>query len=153
MLAVTTTPNAFEGNLRLVGDARRIRVAVGLHPELVQERFREVDLVCKLMEGTRYVGEVGLDGSPTCRNSLPKQREVLQLIFEECAKQGGKVISLHSRMATTAVLDEIERGGALGIPILHWFTGNEDELHRAVSLGLHRSPEPSQFCSAEVGQS
>lgn len=145
VLAVTTTPMAFEGNLRLIGDAKRIRVAVGLHPELVHERFREVDQVCELMERTRYVGEVGLDGTPAHRKSLPKQREVLQRIFIACKAQGGKVISLHSRMATTLVLDEIERAGMLGIPILHWFSGSADELQRAVSLGCWFSVGPAML--------
>lgn len=145
VLAVTTTPLAFEGNLQLIGDAKRIRVAVGLHPELVGERYREVDQVCDLMRRTRYVGEVGLDGSPAHRGSLPRQRDVLQRVLSECAQQGGKIISMHSRMATTAVLDEIERCGSLGIPILHWFSGNEDELQRAVDLGCWFSVGPSML--------
>jgi TatD DNase family protein len=91
ILAVTTTPKAYEGNLRFMGDARRIRVAVGLHPELVKERYKEVDFLVETMKRTRYVGEVGLDGSPEHRDSLPIQKEVLAKIFAGCRSQGDKV--------------------------------------------------------------
>lgn len=144
-LAVTTTPKAFEQNLRLAEDAKRIRVAVGLHPELVAERKREADLVCKHMERTRYVGEIGMDGSLQHKSSLGDQRAVLRQILTECRRQGGKVISLHSRLATSAVLDEIELAGEIGIPVMHWFSGLESELKRAVDLGCWFSIGPGML--------
>lgn len=149
ILAVTTTPKAFEGNLRLVGNSKRIRVAVGLHPELVRDRHQEVELVCQLMRRTSYIGEVGLDGSPMHRESLPTQRAVLQRILSECTRQGGKIISLHSRMAAQAVLDEISLAGNVGEPVLHWFTGNEKELSRAISLGCWFSVGPAMLKNAK----
>ena len=136
VLAVTTTPKAFDGNLRFAGSNKRIRVAVGLHPELVRERHREVDFLCSAMSRTRYVGEVGLDGSPDHRDSMQIQRDVLGKILAACREQGGKIISLHSKMAASAVLDELERGGPVGTPVLHWFSGRDDELRRAGGNGL-----------------
>lgn len=53
VIAVTTTPKAFLGNIRMTEGKKRIRVAVGLHPELVAERHREVEDVCKLACSTR----------------------------------------------------------------------------------------------------
>lgn len=149
ILAVTTTPKAFEGNLRLVCNSNRIRIAVGLHPELVRERHQEVDLVCQLMRETSYVGEVGLDGSPLHRESLLTQQAVLRRILLECARQGGRIISLHSRMAAQAVLDEIDLAGSVGEPVLHWFSGNEKELSRANSLGCWFSVGPTMLTTAK----
>ncbi|UMY17111.1 TatD family hydrolase [Methylobacterium organophilum] len=147
VLAVTTTPQAFQGNLRFVGNNPRIRVAVGLHPELVKDRHHEVDLVCTTLRETRYVGEVGLDGSPEHRPSLDLQREVLRKILVACASQGGRIISLHSRMAARQVLDEIEMVGAVGTPVLHWYSGAPDELARAVGLGCWFSVGPAMLAS------
>jgi len=89
VLAVTTTPRAFEGNLRLVEGRRRIRVALGLHPELVAERHAEVDLFVDLLPRTAFVGEVGIDGSPRNRASLALQEKVFARIVDECSKIGG----------------------------------------------------------------
>lgn len=149
VLAVTTTPRAFEGNQLLVGDHKRIRVAVGLHPELVNDRHREVEDVIETMKRTRYVGEVGLDGSPDHRESLGLQRKVLARIFQGCREQGGKIVSLHSRSAVTAVLDEIQGAGAIGTPILHWFSGSEAECARAVEMGCWFSVGPAMLASAK----
>lgn len=152
VIAVTTTPLAWEGNLRLVGEASRIRVAVGLHPELVAQRENEVELLCRLVPKSKYVGEVGMDGSPQNRPSLGAQREVLATVLNACRKAGGRVISLHSRLAVTPVLDEIERAGAIGKPILHWFSGTERELQRAVALGCWFSVGPAML-STRKGRS
>ncbi|QEE41010.1 MULTISPECIES: Qat anti-phage system TatD family nuclease QatD [unclassified Methylobacterium] len=149
VLAVTTTPRAFEGNLRYVGDVARIRVAVGLHPELVRERHHEVGLVCATLVRTRYVGEVGLDGSPDHRSSMGLQREVLRRILGTCASQGGRIVSLHSRMAASQVLDEIEVAGAaaMGTPVMHWYSGSPKELLRAMDLGCWFSVGPAMLAS------
>jgi len=147
VLAVTTTPRAFEGNLRLVGDSKRIRVAAGLHPELVKERHMEADDLIEAMKRTRYVGEVGLDGSPDHRGSLSLQREVLGRIFDACHAQGGKILSLHSRSAATLVLDELEKAGNVGTPILHWFSGNDNECRRAIGMGCWFSVGPAMLAS------
>ena len=56
VLAVTTTPKAFAGNLKLIAGSERIRLAVGLHPEVIRERHQEVDLVCQMMSQTTVCG-------------------------------------------------------------------------------------------------
>jgi TatD DNase family protein len=147
VIAVTTTPKAFEGNLRFVGKSKRIRVAVGLHPELVKDRACEIVQLCSLISKTKYVGEVGLDGSPEHKESFGLQREILTTIFSACLKEGGRIISIHSRSAASIVLDEIERAPGLGVPILHWFSGSKRELVRAINLGCWFSVGASMLAS------
>ncbi|WP_046866821.1 Qat anti-phage system TatD family nuclease QatD [Microvirga massiliensis] len=147
VLAVTTTPKAFDGNLRFVGANSRIRVAVGLHPELVKDRHHEVSLLCATLSRTRYVGEVGLDGSPEHRSTLDLQREVLRGILAACKSQGGRIISLHSRMAARQVLEELEAAGAVGTPVLHWFSGSQSELRLAIDLDCWFSVGPAMLAS------
>lgn len=149
VLAVTTTPRAWEGTRALVGDAPRVRVALGLHPELVAQRHGEVELLCSLLEETRYVGEIGLDGSPPHRASIERQRDVLRRILTGCSLKGGRVLSIHSRGAASAVLDELEAHPGCGTPVLHWFSGTERELARAIDLGCWFSVGPPMLSTAK----
>jgi Tat protein secretion system quality control protein TatD with DNase activity len=97
VLAVTTTPKAFLGNVRLTKGRKRIQVAVGLHPELVATRYKEVDDVRKLIAQTKYVGEIGIDGSPDHTPGLDLQTEVLSTILTQAEAQGGKILTVHFR--------------------------------------------------------
>ncbi|MCJ2046368.1 TatD family hydrolase [Methylobacterium sp. J-078] len=142
VLAVTTTPLAFQGNLDLVEGRRRVRVALGLHPELVAERHGEIDHFVELLPNTAYVGEVGLDGSPRNRASFARQELVFARIVEACADLGGRVLSIHSRRAAGAVLDILAGTPTCGVPVLHWFSGSMKELERAATAGCWFSVGP-----------
>lgn len=147
VLAVTTTPKAWRGTTKLVGDRKRVRVALGLHPEVVAERHQEIALLCGLLPETKYVGEIGIDGSPAHRQSLELQVIVFERILLECSRLGGRVMSIHSRGAASRVLDSLERHPQAGTAILHWFSGTMLELERAVSLGCWFSIGPAMFRS------
>lgn len=135
LLSVTTTPNAFAGTKALSGTSKRIRTALGMHPQLVRDRHQEVDLFCKLVHSTSYVGEIGLDGGSEFADSLPLQREVLIRILRSCAEAGGKILSLHSRHASGEILEHLAQQPGFGIPIFHWFSGPLQDLDRAVEIG------------------
>lgn len=130
-----------------MGARKRVRVALGLHPELVAQRYSEVALLCGLLPEARFVGEIGLDGSPAHRGSLDLQREVFERILKESARQGGRIMSIHSRGAATLVLDALEKHRGAGVPILHWFTGTVAELERAIAMGCWFSIGPAMFRS------
>ncbi len=147
VIAVTTTPKAFLGNLRLAEGRKRIRVAVGLHPELVAERHREVDDVCKLMPQTKYVGEIGVDGSPPHAGSIGLQKNVFLEILKRADELGGKILSVHSRGASTTVLDCLAQTDGKSVPILHWFSGNMKEMQRAIDMGCWFSVGPAMLKS------
>lgn len=147
VLAVTTTPLAWDGTRRLIGDQPRVRIALGLHPQVVAERHKEVDILCARIAETRYVGEIGLDGSPDYRASFAIQQQVLEKALSACAAHGGRVISLHSRRAARQVLDAIEAQPRCGTPVLHWFSGTRAELERAIELGCWFSVGPAMLRS------
>lgn len=147
VLAVTTTPKAWRGTTRLVGDRKRVRVALGLHPEVVAQRHQEVALLCGLLPETRYVGEIGLDGSPAHRRSLKLQITVFERILSECSRHGGRVMSIHSRGAASLVLDALERNPGAGTPVLHWFSGTSREMERAANMGCWFSIGPAMLQS------
>ena len=147
VLAVTTTPKAWRGTKALIGDRERVRVALGLHPEVVAQRHSEVALLCGLLPETRYVGEIGIDGSPAHRANVDQQSAVFERILKACAWNGGRIMTIHSRGAASRVLDVIERTPGAGIPILHWFSGTSRELARARDLGCWFSIGPAMLRS------
>lgn len=147
VLAVTTTPLAWEGNLKLIHGKPRIQVAPGLHPELVPERHAELPLLLGLISRSRYVGEVGIDGSPHLKKLIPLQAEIFRQVVAQCARHSGRVISIHSRAAATHVLDIVEQHPSAGVPILHWFSGTMAELDRAIALGCWFSVGPGMLRS------
>ena len=113
VLSVTTTPSAWEGTSAVFTDIGGIRVAIGLHPELAGGRKAELDLFYELLPRTRYVGEIGLDGSPEHRPFWGDQTYVFERILSACSSAGGRIMSIHSRRAAAAVLDCLEQHGAV----------------------------------------
>lgn len=147
VLSVTTTPSAWHGTKALSNGSDRIRTAIGLHPQIAHERQSELPLFDKMLADTRYVGEVGLDGSPELRQHWDVQVAMFDHILRECQRAGGRIISIHSRRAAKAVLDRLERLPRAGTPILHWFSGSVAELDRAISFGCWFSVGPAMLAS------
>jgi TatD DNase family protein len=149
VLAVTTTPKSWDHLNRLIGDRARIKAAVGLHPELVAERASEVELLCSIAQKTRYIGEIGLDGSPHLKNSFALQQRVFEKVLKCCSELEGRILSIHSRRAASQVLDLLEAHPRAGTPVLHWFSGTVKELDRAIRLGAWFSVGPGMLRSAK----
>jgi TatD DNase family protein len=146
VLSVTTVPSAFAGT-RALEKSGRIKTALGLHPELAARRVHELALFEQMLPQTRYVGEVGLDGSREHKSSIDTQRAVFAEILRLCAMAGNKILTIHSRGAVTAVLDELARVPAAGNPVLHWFSGSKKQVHRAAEMGCWFSVGPSMLGS------
>jgi TatD DNase family protein len=121
--------------------------ALGLHPQLAHERKGELPLFDRILPGSAYVGEVGLDGAPEFKNHWQDQVEVFRHVLNACNESGGRVMSIHSRRASTPVLDLLEQYPGSGTPILHWFTGTVGELNRAISMGCWFSVGPAMLKS------
>ena len=145
VLSVTTTPSAWLGTSALAKNAPRIRTALGFHPQLAYERRGELPLFADLLPSAEYVGEIGLDGSPELRRHWRQQQHVFARILALCATAGGRVMTIHSRRAATAVLDHLSDYPAAGTPILHWFSGSKQELRRAADLGCWFSVGPAML--------
>jgi TatD DNase family protein len=147
VLSVTTTPKAWRGTAALAVGHPRIKTALGLHPQLAHERKGELVLFDTLLPETRYVGEVGLDGTPEYKPFWRDQQKVFDHILASSAKAGGRILTIHSRGAATPVLDALERHPEAGTPILHWFSGTKGELKRAIEIGCWFSVGPAMLKS------
>lgn len=153
-LTVTTTPKAWPRNKELTRNTTFVRAALGLHPQLVIDRAGELPLWESYLPETRYVGEVGLDAGPRFYKSLEAQKKVFRTILEQCAKAGGKILSVHSVRSVSAALDMIEKHlpHDRGRVVLHWFTGNRSEARRATELGCYFSIN-AEMASSDRGRS
>jgi TatD DNase family protein len=143
VLSVTTTPKAWPKTNALIKGAKGLRTALGLHPQVAHERLNELSLFDFLLDQTKYIGEVGLDGSPEFEKHFPSQVKVFEHIMKSSSMAGGKIISIHSRNAVNQVLDTLARFPDAGIPVMHWFTGNKGQLQRAIDMGCWFSVGPA----------
>lgn len=147
LLSVTTTPKAWRVTSKLADGNARIRTALGLHPQIAHERIGELPLFDALLPETRYIGEVGLDGSPEFKPHWREQTRVLDHVLTSSARAGGRIISIHSRRAATHVLNALAQHPEAGIPVMHWFSGTKAELERAITMGCWFSVGPAMAVS------
>lgn len=138
-LAVTTSPRAWLATSRVFSGYEKIQVALGLHPEIVEKKFNELELLLSCISKTRFIGEVGIDGSKAHYSTLNKQKLVFESIIDQCNVLGGRVISIHSRGAVSDVLNILKKYPNCGFPVLHWFTGNLKELKVAIDMHCYFS--------------
>jgi TatD DNase family protein len=149
VLSVTTTPSAWERTLALTTSTSRIRTARGLHPQVAHQRKGELDVFNTYLAETKYIGEIGLDGSPEYRVHWDDQLLVFDHILHACADAGGRIMSIHSRRATQAVLEKLEAVRDSGVPVLHWFSGSKSDLDQAIALNCWFSVGPAMLSTAK----
>lgn len=113
-LAVTTTPRAWPRNHELAQRTRYVRAALGLHPQLVEERFGELNLWDRYLPETRYVGEVGLDAGPRFYKSFDLQKQVFQHVLQRCAEAG-------ARSSRSTASDRLRSYSITSSPICHHY--------------------------------
>ena len=137
-IAVTNAPSVFINSLNLTAGKKYVKAALGLHPELMLERKGELPLFLELLENTRYVGEVGLDYSMLNEQERHDQLKIFEQIIRKCSEYKDKILTIHSRNATTDVISTIGENFP-GKVILHWYSGNLKELQRAIDYGFYFS--------------
>ncbi len=150
-LAVTTSPRAWVATSRVFKGYENIKVALGLHPEVADQKFNELDFLLSSIHKTDFIGEVGIDGSAKYSKTLEKQQLIFDSTIRECEKAGGRIISIHSRGAASKTLSIIGKYQNCGTPILHWFSGSMAELKEAVEMRCYFSVN-SQMLKSKKGK-
>lgn len=148
-LSVTTSPRAWQATSHVFAGYKNIKVALGMHPEIIRAKASEQELLVSNIAQVRFIGEVGLDGSVQHQNTIALQESILKEILIECDHNGGKILSIHSRNATSRVLNLLENYCHESIPVMHWFSGTVIEARRAVSMGCWFSIGPAMLRSAK----
>lgn len=153
IIAVGTTPKAYEREEQFCSHVPNIRVGLGFHPQLVAERANEIELFLSLLKSSKYIGEIGLDFNSAYIANKEQQLSCFRRIARACADEGNKVLSIHSVKATGTVIDELEKAGTFNdnICIFHWFTGTAVEREKAIALGALFSINP-RMLKTKAGQ-
>lgn len=150
VLSVTTVPSAFKGTAALTRKLNNCRTALGLHPQLAHQRHNELSLFDLLCDETRYIGEIGLDGSKGYAEHMAVQQVVFEHILNKCCEFNDKILTIHSLNAVDKVLDLLSIYPEAGTPILHWFLATKKQVDRAVELGCYFSVGPAMLNSARA---
>ncbi len=148
VLSVTTVPSAYEGTVNLTKGLQHCKTALGLHPQLAHLRKNELPIFDRLVEKTKYIGEIGLDGSKGWRDYFDDQLIVFNHILKKCEEFNDKVLTIHSLNAVDETLNCLKKHPNSGTPILHWFLGTKKQLLEAVEFGCYFSVGPAMLASA-----
>ncbi len=147
VLSVTTVPSAWEGTVKLTEGLKHCKTALGLHPQLAHQRKNELPLFDKLVSETRYIGEIGLDGSRGYKEHLDVQLLVFKHILKKCEEFDDKILTIHSLNAVKQTLDCLNQFPQSGTPILHWFLATKKQVLEAAELGCYFSVGPAMLQS------
>ena len=134
-IAMTNLPVLYEKEKQQY-DSPYIRTALGFHPELIGEYKKYIPLMWEKLSEARYIGEVGLDF--TDKTYQADQVSFFSELVQRCRKDENKIISIHSRKAEREVLDVLDDAFSFKA-ILHWYSGDESLLNRAVRMGCYFS--------------
>ncbi len=137
-ILVTNLPSAFEKSCPHIKQFPNIRLALGLHPLLASQHQAERKSFQNLIDKTSYIGEIGLDFSPTGFQTKNIQIDSFRFIFNTINKKP-KFITLHSRRAESAVLDLLEEVNYPFPVVFHWYSGSLSVLEKAVEKGHYFS--------------
>lgn len=148
-VAVTEVPSQVKRLALRLGKRKLVRVAVGLHPlRAATASPMDLALFNQLLDGTEYVGEVGLDGSREGQATFSKQAKVFAHILEQPRVQN-KILTVHSRGAEARTIEMLSDAGVTAI--LHWYSGPQKHIESALQAGLWFSINPAMLRS-ENGQ-
>lgn len=136
-IAMTNLPILYEKYMLKYKNLKYIRFALGFHPELVYEYKDQLSVFLRNIKNQKYIGEIGLDYKIKDIENINLQKTVFKKIVDLCNKEGGKVLSVHSRLAVKDVNNII--GKFNGTVIMHWFTGNKTELKQSIKNGYYFS--------------
>ncbi|WP_207516092.1 Qat anti-phage system TatD family nuclease QatD [Longitalea luteola] len=140
-ITVTNASFFFKANVDLFSPCTNIRVALGFHPQLVGQYKDDLAKFKGFLDQTRYIGEIGLDGSKAYLSTYSDQLKVFKAILSVLSKSNDKVITVHSRGAEKETIDLLKEylDGTNNKVILHWYSGSIAEATKAVGYGFYFS--------------
>jgi len=137
VISMTNHPMVYKKFVKMVY-SDNIRIALGFHPEVIEQHSDYLKEMLNLIPEAKYIGEVGLDFSKKTDDEKSYQISSFEKIILACHKYGNKLLSIHSRGSVNEVLSIIPRDFTCSV-ILHWYSDNEKNLIAAIERGYYFS--------------
>lgn len=132
------------------GESSDIYIGLGYHPWGVQQASSdEMEIFEKHLSDTKFIGEIGLDFGEKHISSKNEQIQIFNQICNLLGNCRDKVLSIHAVKSASKVMDVLEKTNAQknNIVVMHWFSGNSDELKRALDSGYYFSVGPKMLAT------
>lgn len=143
-IAVTNLPPLYEKMSKEI-NSKYVRVALGFHPELIEQYQKYIPDMWRLLPDVKYIGEVGID-LKTGKDSKKMQISFFEELIYRCNSIGNKILSVHSRASATDVISTIGNNFN-GKIILHWYSGTKQNQERAILNGFYFSVNHAMLSS------
>lgn len=134
-LGVTNLPPLYL-KLRDKINNKYIRIALGFHPELLNRYKHYIPVMWELLPDCKYIGEVGLDYKSGENRAL--QKSFFEELIHKCDTLQDRILSVHTRNSAADAISIIGNHFR-GSVILHWFSGKQTDLSRAINQGNYFS--------------
>lgn len=145
-IAVTNLPSHFEIGQPHVLRYKKVRLALGLHPLLIEKHTQvEKTKFERFLDQTSFIGEIGLDNSLEGRTTINGQVDNFRFVLSKINDRP-RFISLHARGAEEMVLELLRQYG-ISNAVFHWFTGQLKVLDQIIDAGHYLSINPAMINS------
>jgi TatD DNase family protein len=136
MLDVGADLKSSENCVALAEATAGVWAVVGVHPHEAESLDEPALARLRSLAGRRKVVAIGETGLDFYRNlAMPDHQ---RLAFEQhlaLAAEAGKAVVIHSRQAYDETMDVLASWAGRVRPVLHCFSGDSEQVHRALELG------------------
>ena len=136
-ICVTNSPGFFLSCKNIIPETKYLKFAIGFHPQEFALSTSDMRDFIRLIRLTNYVGEIGLDYSSSSYMNKQQQLKFFTQIVEICTSEN-KLMTIHVRKAEEDAISILKRYKP-NKAIIHWYTGNRDNMLRLVNLGCYFS--------------
>ena len=137
IIGMTNLPSHFMMGRPHVMALKHIRLALGMHPLLVDGKKEELPLFGQLVDQTHFIGEIGLDfsreGVATKLSQMDALHEILNIL-----RGKKKIVSVHSRRAEKELLGLLREYEIQDV-VFHWYSGPAELIPEILSRGYYFS--------------
>jgi TatD DNase family protein len=136
-LCMTNSPGVYISCKRMYPETQYLKFALGFHPQETSLTENDLKNFMYLIDGTNYVGEIGLDFSRANSVDHNKQYDYFNKIVKACAEKN-KLMSVHLRKSEEAAISILKKC-CPNKCIIHWFNGSAGQLQQLIDLGCYFS--------------
>lgn len=137
VIGMTNLPSHFDLGYEHIRKYKKVRLALGFHPQLADEHKEELSLFANYLRRTSYIGEIGLDFSSEYVSTRDIQISCLKYILKELQGKN-KIISVHSRHAEKELFSLLLDYNIKNV-IFHWYSGPLSLIPEIINKGYYFS--------------